>query len=492
MSLDPRSRMSVGIDGRQYPRKTKVYIDVLGLPTITEAVHAASKMLRRGIAHAMSSSIEDEQNMSKKELRQKPQTNPWLQLDKMQTPQTLKSAAPDPVSIYSAITQRSKKPATDVETTPTQSTAPASSHALSALRQWNSAKKAGPSILSKRTRLQAAAASSQSVFQPAPKRERRSETSQKHAVSAPTIPQQPQRAAAQDAPPKKATTALPQIRAVTTNSDPRRCDNALKGASMEQSKGAVQNKGLVQHEKNASTKTNSGSSIRAESSAVLAKKHDESDMHTASSGRSGKEMLGKSGTKLSNGNLLPGGVGGRKSGLPASWSQVSSKGVGRPVSALSLLRKANNSKDQKGSTSLPPIRPQMRTIDGVGLAPELAARRATESMKNIPGTTTVSGMQVKYVPGSKTIDGVRPNGYTVSNEGVVKPVITFNPKTKLPYKLRQTCVERLFEAWRDSQHLVEGEALEKALRTEQEMYAECTGRVGYRSGISMKLKEIRK
>lgn len=114
---------------------------------------------------------------------------------------------------------------------------------------------------------------------------------------------------------------------------------------------------------------------------------------------------------------------------------------------------------------------------------------STEPIIPLPST---SGLQVKYVPGSETIKGVRPNGYTVSRDGLVKPVVTFSPKPKLPHKLRQTSVEKLFEGYRDNKKLTEGDALARALRAEQEMYADATGRVDYRGAMTVRLKEIRK
>lgn len=134
---------------------------------------------------------------------------------------------------------------------------------------------------------------------------------------------------------------------------------------------------------------------------------------------------------------------------------------------------------------------------------ELAAQKATPQLSARPAVAVTaseaviplpssSGLQVKHIPGSEIIRGVRPNGYTVSREGVVKPVVTFSPKPKLPHKLRQTSVEKLFEGYRDIKKLAEADALARALREEQEMYADAKGRVEYRAAVTVRLKDVRK
>lgn len=105
--------------------------------------------------------------------------------------------------------------------------------------------------------------------------------------------------------------------------------------------------------------------------------------------------------------------------------------------------------------------------------------------------TNTGGLELQHVPGSKTVQGVKPNGYTVSKGGVVKPVAVFSPPGKVPLRFRQTGLEKLFSAWRDEKKLAEAEALQLALQTEQEMYANSSSKVDYRAALMSKLKAIR-
>lgn len=125
-----------------------------------------------------------------------------------------------------------------------------------------------------------------------------------------------------------------------------------------------------------------------------------------------------------------------------------------------------------------------------GNAP-VATTEPGDGVKRTPVTGKNEKMEIQFVPGSKSINGVEPNGYTVSSSGEVCPKITnvFRPKVLL--KMRQTAVEGLFKAWKDDAKLCEADALQKCLQTEQEIYAGCASRIDYRAAMVGKLKEIR-
>lgn len=485
--------------GRQYVRKN-VYVDVLGIPTITEAVRTASEMLRRGIIHAMSTSPEDEAASSSKQPRTERQKSA------SQHSQGATSAADrDPVSVYTdAIAKRPRKPpASDVsETGNDPSDSPviivkekmAGDKAPTTSRAWNSTKIAGPSILSKRSRPQSSTAGgssgSERVFQPALKREKRDELAKKQALL---------HAAA-----KVSKTAREKERAneLSSTKAPAPAQNSTsKLVSEMKSAPSTGREKLMSsassQEKKQTKTTGAAAQVRTVSKddAPTEKAKVQSSKPTPMILQSQRQLKPISSLRSPS---------ARK--LPAAWSQVSSNGF--KVAAqpkTSVLRKAGSgsvlAKGAGSSTStargevrgnftlqqlnmlrnrsegLPPVRP-----------PPTQSKSGSDAMIPLPST---SGLHVKYVPGSEIIKGVRPNGYTVSREGVVKPVVTFSPKPKLPHKLRQTSCEKIFELLRGVKKLAEGEALSEALRTEQVMYADAPGRVEYRAAVTTMLKDIR-
>lgn len=101
--------------------------------------------------------------------------------------------------------------------------------------------------------------------------------------------------------------------------------------------------------------------------------------------------------------------------------------------------------------------------------------------------------RVLVPPGLKAIGTVPPNGYEV-RAGVLTPVVTRDTKVnpKVPLKLRQTFVEKLFAAWRDNAELEPMVALVKALRTEQTMYAQAAGKIDYRAAALTNLSDAKK
>lgn len=432
-----------------------MYVDVLGLPSIAEAVREASRMLRQGIARAMVATVEDDTE-SEKDERPRTATSTCQ-------PVSANVTKRDPVSVYSAVTKRTRKPkaVTEAAESPSRDPSPPPAqvtkeveHSVSddvstkaSVRAWSSTKKAGPSILTKRIRGQSASGSvSQSVFQPARKRERRSEDT------------------------RKSVSPLEQ----TLDDSGRATEN---GTSQEKQQAFASD----------APRSTTATPLKP----------------GMGPGLSRVTRVPPSDDKSQKAQPGIGSLGTRRTGLPPSWSQVTRSGGSRPVSAVSLLREGGKgsplpkllaelpSPKKKRSNLL--AHPQVGSTKSGQVLPPVSM-----SLSGKPGGIGVipypstNGIQVKYVPGSETIDGVRPNGYTVSRTGIVKPVVSFSPKPKLPHKLRQNSVEKLFEAWRDHARFVEGEALSKALRTEQELYAECSGRVDYRAAVTVKLKEIRK
>lgn len=230
------------------------------------------------------------------------------------------------------------------------------------------------------------------------------------------------------------------------------------------------------------------------------------------------------------------GMSGRRSGLKGAGGtllSLSGGKAGRAVSpAMALLRKkmsegiASNSNSNKG-TSNGRAGSGSGTSNGVGTLPkaqrEMLAQRggvlalgthtvghrgggldgkspivgteAGAGTKRSTGAASKSGKtsqsDVQFVPGSKSIKGVEPNGYTISDRGEVHPKVTLAARTRVPLKVRQTALDSLFKAWKDDAKASEADALQNCLQTEQEIYAGCAGRIDYRAAMAGKLKEIR-
>ncbi len=101
------------------------------------------------------------------------------------------------------------------------------------------------------------------------------------------------------------------------------------------------------------------------------------------------------------------------------------------------------------------------------------------------------GPQIRFVKELKAIGNVPANGYMETSSGKLRPVVTHDPRPKVPHKLRQTTIEKIFEAWRDVKKLPLMEALLKALRTEQTMYAQSATRLDYRAAATVTLKQAK-
>lgn len=468
--------------GRQYARKTASYIDVLGLSSVSDAVHEAARMLRIGIEHAMVHGIDGDQTVSENADRQKAQSETAPQ-------RASHPASKEPVSVYSALSKRPRRPAPAAAEVPQQQqsseqpedTTTSTQRPGFAPRSWSATKKAGPSILSKRKRPNALTGKPGDktgglpAFQPAPKREKLSNDSTRDNVTknvSKAVEKKP--AAGQFA---------PQGRRETVSARTIKADVNVARASEK----AVESP---------------ASTVRASSS--NASKSPASSWIKLRPGPSSAAPRSTTGKMSDFARPSPPTLSPttRKVGLPPSWCQVSTKSTFRkeagpkPPSALAMLRRPGPSKGRelpaapRGSSVLSSV-PALKQAGTSRLVQTTLGHPVSESRGMIPLPSS-TGIKVKYVPGSEIIDGVRPNGYTVSIDGVVKPVVTFNPKPKLPHKLRQTSVEKLFEAWRDNAKATEGDALARALRTEQEMYAKAKTRTDYRAAVTKKLKDLRK
>ena len=467
--------------GREYSRKSSMYVDVLGLPTISEAVQEASRMLRNGLVRALSTlAQEDIQEIERSNAKRTDTFNE----KKTQQSQVPKSGSRNPVEVYSAVTKISKKPtiqSSDQKTklasgapAPTLKTATPNRNASTATndtpktkalftpKSWNSSKKAGPGILSKRGRDDSTKpkdGASQMVFQPVAKRERKTDLSKTNSVDDVTNNRK-------TPPEKQVVESKEKITSEAMSVSKSDTDIAKKKLQNDKSN----------NEKN--------------------QKIIPSDSKTTSNVTATKAIL----------PAIPEAIKGIPQGM-----QQTTKSTLKPLSALRKMssQSANNGISKKSSLFKNPLLQKPKTagtsnkdsllssllnntFDAKNHLSSTSTTRNGSSSKGVIPFPNTTGIQTKYVPGSQIIDGVRPNGYTVSQDGVVKPVVTFNPKSKLPHKLRQNSVEKLFEAWRDVKKLPEGEALSNALHAEQVFYANSADRGQYRGAITVKLKEIRK
>lgn len=101
------------------------------------------------------------------------------------------------------------------------------------------------------------------------------------------------------------------------------------------------------------------------------------------------------------------------------------------------------------------------------------------------------GPSVQYLANVSAIGSVQPNGYIDKGDGTLKPIVTLDPRPKVPMKLRQTTIDKLFEAWKSCAKYSMYDALVKALRTEQTMYAQSASRENYRSAALTTLKQAK-
>jgi hypothetical protein len=72
---------------------------------------------------------------------------------------------------------------------------------------------------------------------------------------------------------------------------------------------------------------------------------------------------------------------------------------------------------------------------------------------------------VMYIPNAKVMGTALPNGYKSTQEGL-RPVVTLDPRPKVPLQLRQTIADKLFQTLLDA-GCPEMECIVRSIMTEQ-------------------------
>lgn len=541
--------------GRKYTRKPSMYIDISHIPTISAAVEEASRQLRRGIMYAMSSCPEGEAEEAAAAAAAAEATAVTVAANTPQptavqaasTPKRPRSSEAQPPlvrdasAVYAAILQQRAPVTKDGAPTgkSSSSTTPVSSKATAKKPDGaktdgnrNNVRKTGPKSVPKRPL--AADEAHVSPFQPAPKRRDKSVTSTKTSTG-----DAPASLAGGEATEKNGTGSETGTKNVTTDTnnsseskiavkdvqEDAQKTTAKATGSKPSNVGKTSSKDAAAVAKNAARKdSTTGNEIKGnkatESDLAKALSSIKSGMGvTAGSAKTGgilktvgSATAGNAGaSKTTGADLKTRTIGGmvRKSSVPAAWSQMGLASGGTRLGstgALAMLRRNRPNSSVMGGVSKPgrgrgeSVRESLANRgttgsggvgNGVAALPSHLVRGNSSTETDSKPAPSTSGQHVQYVPRAETIDGVRPNGYTVGRDGKVRPVVTFNPQPKLPHKLRQTSLEKLFEGWRDFRKEKEADALATALRTEQEIYASASGRVDYRAAVTVKLKELR-
>lgn len=605
-------------------------MDVLDIPSISDAVAEASRMLRRGIVHAMSSNVYD----------------PPAPISKAATPSNAANTGAstttsrDPFSVYSAVTKRPRKPSTPSDAAAADSTLAAnrdpisvysavttkvtrrptdesngvadtsntSQHPLrpppgldtAALRDWDRDKKAGRSILSKRSRPASADVAGMSVFQPAAKRERRekmasavkaaaknaaaknaaaklaAKNAAKNAAKPPVTPttstattpevktvvEDVVKATATEVPPQKTVKAAEAMQ--QKNGEIKQAVHTLVSERVPLAQGVIKAQGVtkvqgetkvqgvdkiaivvrstskaeqIANAKASAKKNLSGKVGKSEGNSsglkngpskqingAITKATTQAKPKMASLAKSKPTLVAKAAKKAGTGHniqtvqgtmaaIANAGRTGQRRALPSHWGQVTSSAdaIGRRTNALSTLCKkvsggvgvatrtvTRDGRNESGSSALPADQQRELArrggITALGIHSVRGAATPTATataMDSVLPKPSAGGLNIQYIPGSKTINGVRANGYTVTDKGVVKPIVTFTSKPKVPHKLRQTSLNKMFSVWTTERKVADADALEKSLQTEQELYAQAAGRSEYRGAMVSKLKDIR-
>lgn len=416
---------------RRRPRQHGMYVDVLALPTITDAVNMASRMLRDGIAHAMASSVVVEPAVSAA-AREAAEEK-----EKAAAAVAAAEARRKPHAVYSAVAQKSRqgkakdsvatlgprkgrdepevqivRERMEIELVRPQ---PAKQHPqkqAGSLRSWNSTTTAGPSILSKRSK----PASSQSVFQPV------------------------QRAAKRD----RKDPGAPQPAAPV--STPHAPQAGATHASLEVSVSDATSKPVSQP------------------AVSLASRPDPRVRKSTA--------------------ILPAAIP-RVPRLPKPQAAPSAAPAPPSAPASASGPPAQMPKEKTGQTL---SRASERPIASASPAATVVVRNR---LTVVPNAAPAAG-QFFEVPGLEAIGSVPPNKYSLSSDGKPRPVVTFDARPKVLHKLRQTIADKLFETWRDWKKMEDMDALVRALVTEQKLYANATNKVDYRAAATVALKDLRR
>ena len=483
------------MDSRRYERRRRLYIDVLHIPDISEAVEQASAQLRSALMKAMEANkCDDDGNLIeptaklKAKTKEKPKgptdshhlysmLTTRVQKENEKKVAAMREARQRGESVESALNPMSKttppstpqkksrllatnKPKSGSESDPKPSISAAQALVSNAgsvpenedpkpsnaprstakpkpvVHSWKSTAKAGPGILSKRPR--ADSSNDCAPAQPAPKR--------------------------------PAPTTLASIIQIAANESPAK---PLPASSRAQSPGPKRSASFIANSsKIAALRAKEARSKAIDNSNYV---HTRKAVPKPSATRTLLDLKAsaKSTSKLPIARPLPISVRAPTKLVPLNRaSSAVSRTVleaGNRTTAQTIARRGTTGGEVKknrlgGSRSLLPMVPSLMS-------------RARPNPR------------VMFPPGIEAIGTVRPNGYEMTPAGL-KPVVTPDSKIppKVPMKLRQTTTEKLFAAWRDKQKLPEMDALVRALRAEQTMFAQAAGKIDYRAAAITQLQ----
>lgn len=400
-------------------------------------------------------------------------------------------------------------------------------------RSWNSSTKAGPSILSKRARSEAEAADAAKAAPASAKRARVQSDLSRTPSAKParntqskriSIDSDPSQAKADGPPTTVSNAKASDVTSAATKAqsrakkavDPRdgkpSALNRVANMPPKMTKvSAAPAKTNVLPISNATSKFNQGSRNLSKSSvfprANLAKSGTKSAPGVSRSSAARARILGKTPTTsklISKTSVKPTTKSSKPSTPKASKPLHNLAPMSRSSSLTSAARSAvsNSLLSTSASTSHAiPVVPRQKTVP----FPHLRMPRPNSAAPNsilpvVPGlvrrgsapNSAVRTTGVLIPEGLKPLGTVPANGYKIMDSGP-KPVVTMDPmpNPKVPYKLRQTSADKMFEAWRDYKKLPVMEALVKALRSEQATYAQAAGRADYRSAVQSMLKDAK-
>lgn len=459
MSLTPAM-----LRGESRSTRRRQYIDVLDIVDIVEAVEKAKEQLRRGLQHAMSSNLCDEngdviQPRSATRSRPKPK------------------GPTDSHGFYSALLggeRPTKAAATSAGAGAGASTSAAAAtepRARPNTKSWNSKLQAGPSLLSKRPR-------SEPVAPPEPKRPASAATLSRSS----SVASQPAVNAAAAAPPPLRSAARPAAAAAALRSAAR--PTTTTTAALPRA-GAVATSAATTNRPQSTT----GSANASRLSALRAKESRSRAIDTGNYAHIRKAAPRASGGGASSSSTPAAASAPRRVNprpTPRGLTLLKPAAPRAPISAESVVARRSVGDDLFAAVR--------NANSSGGLLPttlvRAAARRPPPTTSNV---ATVSGVLIP--PLMKAIGTVPPNGYMKTGDGL-KPVVTKDPKVnpKVPLKLRQNFAEKLFAAFQNNAHapLEPMDALIKTLRMEQTMYAQAAGKIDYRAAALTNLTEAKK
>lgn len=314
---------------------------------------------------------------------------------------------------------------------------------------WNSTAKGGPSILTKRPRTEIAPENEASAKRPSTQRD----APQSH----------PQR---RPAPP-----SMTSIASIAANSKP--VPAPLRRKSIAEIAAA--------EGRSTSNLTGSSKISALRSKEARSKSVDTANYAHIRKSVQTKEQVSRTSHARNNSMALAMSISKAPKVLPTLAPLTSRSSAISSKVANTASRTAASANPSASNSSIPSVAPfpAADVRRRRGLLPLVPSLQRNNSYRNGGGNSAPGDVLVP--PGMKAIGTVKPNGYVMLPDGSVRPRVTFDPKPKVPLKLRQTTAEKLFEAWKDIQKMPAMEALVKALRVEQTMYAQAAGKIDYRA-----------